>query len=37
MQRDTVRFIDLPSDILLQVFGECDVFDVLSLSSVRGS
>ena len=37
MQRDAARFIDLPSDILLHVFGECDVFDILSLSSVRGS
>ena len=36
MQRDTKLFIDLPPDILIQVFSECDVFDVLSLSSVRG-
>jgi hypothetical protein len=27
---------DLPSDILLHIFDECDVLDILNLSSVRG-
>ena len=36
MDQHTEQLIDLPFDILLQILGECDVLDTLSLSSVRG-
>jgi len=36
MDQKAKLFIDLPSDIFLRIFDECDVLDVLSLSSVRG-
>jgi len=35
MNQNTELFVNLPPDILLQIFSECDVLDILSLSSVR--
>lgn len=35
MDQCTKLLIDLPLDVLFQIFGECDVPDILSFSSVR--
>ena len=36
MGQNAKLLTDLPSDALLQIFTECDVLDILNLSSVRG-
>jgi len=36
MDQNAKLLTDLPSDVLFQIFDECDVPDVLSFSSVRG-
>ena len=36
MDQSTKPFIDLPSDVLFRIFGECDALGILTLSSVRG-
>ena len=35
MDRKPRLFVDLPPDVLLQVFGECCVLDIVCISSVR--